>query len=192
MTPGARGRSARRRLSIGALVLGAWLLAVSVASAASEPPSVTVLTATGTVDQVLAGYLEEGVAAAARDGSDAVVIQLNTPGGSLDATNEIVSTLLESPVPVIVWVAPAGGYAASAGTFITLASNVAFMAPGTRIGAASPVGSGGEDIEGTLGEKVLNDAIASIRSIAETRGRNVEWARGREDPAGRGAPRGRW
>ena len=130
MNPRARERAARRRLSIGALVLGAWLLAVGVASAASEPPAVTVLTATGTVDQVLAGYLEEGVAAAARDGSDAVVIQLNTPGGSLDATNEIVSTLLESPVPVIVWVAPAGGYAASAGTFITLASNVAFMAPG--------------------------------------------------------------
>ena len=106
------------------------------------------------------------------------MIQLNTPGGSLDATNEIVSTLLESPIPVIVWVAPAGGYAASAGTFITMASNVALMAPGTRIGAASPVGGGGEDIEGTLGEKVLNDAIASIRSIAETRGRNVEWAIG--------------
>ena len=137
---------------------------------------VSVLTATGTVDQVLAGYLDEGIAAAARSGAAAVVIALNTPGGSLDATNKIVSTLLESPIPTIVWVSPAGGFAASAGTFITLASNVALMAPGTRIGAASPVGGGGEDIEGTLGDKVRNDAIAAIRSIAETRGRNVEWA----------------
>ncbi|MBM4409104.1 MAG: hypothetical protein FJ038_11050 [Chloroflexi bacterium] len=168
--------TARRRLSLGALILGAWLLAVGSASGATDAPKVTVLTATGTVDQVLAGYIAEGIEAAARDGADAVLIELNTPGGSLDATNKIVSTILEAPLPVIVWVAPAGGYAASAGTFITLASNVALMAPGTRIGAASPVGSGGEDIEGTLGDKVLNDAIASISSIAETRGRNVEWA----------------
>ena len=166
----------RRRLSLGALIFGAWLLAVGSASGATAQPHVSVLTATGTVDQVLAGYLAEGIAAAERDGSAAVVIQLNTPGGSLDATNRIVSTLLESSVPTIVWVSPAGGFAASAGTFITLASNVSFMAPGTRIGAASPVGGGGEDIPGTLGEKVHNDAIAAIRSIAETRGRNVDWA----------------
>ena len=166
----------RRRLSLAMLILGAWMLLVGSAAGATAAPHIKVLTATGTVDQVLAGYLAEGIAAAERDGAAAVVIQLNTPGGSLDATNRIVSTLLESPVPTIVWVAPAGGFAASAGTFITLAANVALMAPGTRIGAASPVGGGGEDIEGTLGDKVRNDAIAAIRSIAETRGRNVEWA----------------
>jgi membrane-bound serine protease (ClpP class) len=105
-----------------------------------------------------------------------VIIRLNTPGGSLDATNTIVGTLLEANVPVIVWVAPSGGHAASAGTFITLASHVALMAPGTRIGAASPVGGSGEDIPGALGDKVRNDTIASIRAIAEHRGRNVEWA----------------
>ena len=77
---------------------------------------------------------------------------------------------------MIVWVTPSGARAASAGTFITLAGHVALMAPGTNIGAASPVGGGGEDIEGDLGQKVLNDAIASIRSIAETRGRNADWA----------------
>ena len=87
-----------------------------------------------------------------------------------------MSALLESPVPAIVWVAPSGGRAASAGTFITLAANLAYMAPGTNIGAASPVGSGGEDLTGTIGEKVENDAIANIRSVAETRGRNVDWA----------------
>ena len=144
--------------------------------AAAGTPRVSVLPATGIVDNVLAGYLAEGIARAARDGDAAVVIRLNTPGGDLDATNRIVGTLLEADIPTIVWVAPAGGRAASAGTFITLAANLALMAPGTNIGAASPVGSGGEDIPGTLGEKVRNDAIAKIKSIAEERHRNVDWA----------------
>jgi membrane-bound serine protease (ClpP class) len=139
-------------------------------------PRVAVLPATGVVDNVLAGYLDEGIARAVRDGDAAVVIRLNTPGGDLQATNDIVGTMLEADIPTIVWVAPAGGRAASAGTFITLAANIALMAPGTNIGAASPVGSGGEDIPGTLGEKVKNDAIAKITSIAEARHRNVEWA----------------
>ena len=86
------------------------------------------------------------------------------------------STAVGAPTPTIVYVAPAGGRAASAGTFITLAANLAFMAPGTNIGAASPVGGGGEDIEGTLGKKVLNDAIKNITAIAEARGRPVDWA----------------
>ncbi len=137
---------------------------------------VVVLPATGIVDNVLAGYLGEGIARAGREGAAAVVIRLNTPGGSLDATQRIVTSLLEAPIPTIVWVAPAGGRAASAGTFITLAAHLAYMAPGTNIGAASPVGSGGEDIEGTLGDKVRNDAIANIRAIAEARGRPVDWA----------------
>jgi membrane-bound serine protease (ClpP class) len=138
--------------------------------------TVVVLPTTGIVDGVMAGYLREGIGRAQQDGAEAVIVKLNTPGGSLSSMNDIVGTLLESPVPTIVWVAPAGGYAASAGTFITLAANIALMAPGTSIGAASPVGGQGEDIPGTLGEKVKNDAIAKIRSIAEARGRNVAWA----------------
>ncbi|MBA2314107.1 MAG: nodulation protein NfeD [Chloroflexi bacterium] len=137
---------------------------------------VVVLPTTGVVDNVMAGYLRDGVARAASEGAPAVVIRLNTPGGSVEATNDIVGTLLEAPIPTIVWVAPSGGRAASAGTFITLASHVALMAPGTSIGAASPVGSGGEEIPGTLGDKVRNDAVAKIRAIAEERGRDVEWA----------------
>lgn len=139
-------------------------------------PTVVVLPTTGVVDNVLAGYIAEGILRADRDGAAAVVIRLNTPGGSLDATQRIVSSILEAPIPTVVWVAPSGGRAASAGTFITLASHVALMAPGTNIGAATPVGGSGEDIEGALGDKVRNDAIASIRSIAEARDRNVEWA----------------
>jgi membrane-bound serine protease (ClpP class) len=128
------------------------------------------------VDNVMAGYFEEGVGRAAADGSPALVVELNTPGGSLDATQRIVSALLEAPLPTIVWVSPSGARAASAGTFITLASHLAYMAPGTNIGAASPVGSSGEDLTGTIGTKVKNDAIANITSIAQARGRNVEWA----------------
>jgi membrane-bound serine protease (ClpP class) len=151
-------------------------LALLPAPARGASGGVVVLPATGVVDNVLAGYLAEGIARAGRDGAAAVVIRLNTPGGSLDATQRIVTALLEAPVPTIVWIAPAGGRAASAGTFITLAAHRAYMAPGTNIGAASPVGAGGEDIPGTLGDKVRNDAIASITSIAQARGRPVDWA----------------
>ena len=158
------------------LLAGALGLLASAAGIRAAEHEVIVLPATGIVDNVLAGYLSDGVARAERDEAAAVVIRLNTPGGSLEATNDIVGTLLDASVPTIVWVAPSGGRAASAGTFITLAAGVALMAPGTSIGAASPVGGSGEDIEGTIGDKVRNDAIAKIRSIAERRGRNVEWA----------------
>src|SRR4051812_12120108 len=200
--PADHGQRLRRdvgRLGLAAVI--AWLLVVgagasalptdaadpspspsspapSVAPAAAGDPTAPlyVITATGVVDNVMAGYLEAAIDRAAEDRAPAVIVQLNTPGGSLDATQRIVSALLEAPVPAIVWVAPSGGRAASAGTFITLAAHLAYMAPGTNIGAASPVGSGGEELTGTIGEKVKNDAIANIRSIAETRGRNVDWA----------------
>jgi membrane-bound serine protease (ClpP class) len=142
----------------------------------ADDASVAVLTATGVVDNVFAGYVEEGIARANRDGATAVVIRLDTPGGSVDATRRIVTALLDAPLPTIVWVAPSGARAASAGTFITLAGHVALMAPGTNIGAASPVGGGGEDIEGTLGEKVRQDTLALMRAIADERGRDRDWA----------------
>jgi membrane-bound serine protease (ClpP class) len=184
MIPSARVVRSAEHLSRLFIAAGlAWLLlgalrgpADAIRAAEGDGPPVYVLTATGVVDSVMAGYLEEGVGRAASAGSPAVVVQLNTPGGSLDATQRIVSTLLEAPLPTIVWVAPSGGRAASAGTFITLAANLAYMAPGTNIGAASPVGSGGEELTGTIGDKVKNDAIANIRSIAEARGRDVDWA----------------
>ena len=180
------GRHIARLLSGLSLGLGVLMLATSALAAGDK--QVIVLPTTGIVDQGMAQYLRDGIAQAERDGAAAVVIKLNTPGGYLTSTNDIVGTLLEAKVPVIVWVAPAGGFAASAGTFITLASNVAVMAPGTSIGAASPVSGQGEDIDGTIGEKVKNDAIAKITAIAEARGRNVSWAvstvsRARSSPA---------
>jgi membrane-bound serine protease (ClpP class) len=170
-----RSRTVVRRLARSLALIG--VLATGAAGLVrAADGDVVVLTATGTVDNVMANYLREGVAQAAASGAPAVVVELNTPGGSLDATQQITSAFLEADVPVIVWITPSGGRAASAGTFITMAANLAYMSPGTNIGAASPVGSNGEDIPGTLGEKVKNDAIANITSIAETRGRPVDWA----------------
>ncbi len=165
----------RFRAGMSVAMLGLLMLGLAGLGRAAGP-EVVVLEATGVVDNVLAGYIDEGVATAAGSGAAAVVIRLNTPGGSLDATQRITSTLLEAKVPTIIYVAPAGGRAASAGTFITLAANLAFMAPGTNIGAASPVDSSGGDIPGTLGEKVRNDAIKNMTAIAEARGRPVAWA----------------
>lgn len=158
------------------LCLLAGLSLTLAGGAQAAEPRVVVLPTTGIVDQVMAGYIESGIARATSSGASAVVVRLNTPGGALDSTQRIVTAILEAPLPVIVWVAPSGSRAASAGTFITLAGHVALMAPGTNIGAASPVSGSGEDIEGTLGDKVKNDAIANIRAIAEARGRNVDWA----------------
>ena len=177
MTPGARPRVPRRprmsRMSLVLMALG-WL--VYAAGARGAGPEVVVLPTTGIVDSSMAKYLADSIAQAEQRHVAAVIVKLNTPGGDLLSTNAIVGTLLEARVPVIVWVAPAGGFAASAGTFITLSANIALMAPGTSIGAASPISGDGTDIEGTLGQKVKNDAIAKITSIANARHRNVEWA----------------
>jgi membrane-bound serine protease (ClpP class) len=127
--------------------------------------------------------VSSGIARAAADGAAAAILELNTPGGALDATSQITSALLTAPLPTIVWVAPSGSRAASAGTFITLAAALAYMAEGTNIGAATPVTSSGADIGGDLGRKVKNDAIANITAIAQARHRNVDWAASTVDKA---------
>jgi len=104
-----------------------------------------------------------------------LIIQLNTPGGLLESTREIVQNILNSKVPIIVYVSPSGARAGSAGVFITLSAHIAAMAPGTNIGAAHPVGLQGS-VDSTMNEKILNDATAFIRSIAQQRNRNAEWA----------------
>jgi len=152
----------------------AWLLAAAGTRAAG--PTVVVLPTTGIVDDGMATYLSSGIKSAESSGAAAVIVKLNTPGGSLFSTQTITGAFIEARIPIIVWVAPAGGFAASAGTFITLASNISLMAPATSIGAASPVGSQGEDITGTEGKKVLDTAIKMITSIADERHRPVAWA----------------
>ena len=166
----------RRRPVAAALLALAGLLLLALPARAATAGSIVVLPTTGVVDPIMAEYLQGSLAGAANDGAKAVVIKLNTPGGSLDATQKIVTAILEARLPVIVWVAPSGGYAASAGTFITLSANLSYMAPGTRIGAASPIDASGQDIPDTLGKKVLNDAVAWVTSIATERHRPVDWA----------------
>ena len=155
---------------------GLALLLIVPALADDATPKVYVMPTSGTVDQVMAGYLNDGIARAASNGFAAVLIQLDTPGGDLTATDDIVKTLLEAPLPVIVWVGPGGSRAASAGTYITLAASVAVMDPEARIGAATPIDSSGQDITGALGEKVLQDTEAQLRTISQSRNRNYDWA----------------
>jgi len=124
-----------------------------------------------------AEYIQSSIGYAESQKAQALIIRLNTPGGLLESTRDIVSDLLSSDVPVVVYVAPAGARAGSAGVFITLAANVAVMAPGTNIGAAHPVGLGGEsDTNQAMTDKITNDASAFMRSIAKKRNRNIGWA----------------
>lgn len=158
------------------LLAGVLALLASSVQAQQDERVVIVLPTTGVVDQIMSNYLREGIDAAVAQGARAVVIELDTPGGSLEATREITQAQLSAAVPVMVWVGPAGARAASAGTFLTLAAHVAAMAPATNIGAATPISGEGQDIEGDLGKKVMNDTIATITAIAEERGRPVDWA----------------
>lgn len=169
-----------RRIRRFRLTFAAALLVVGIAAACApsidEREAVHILTANANVNPVLARYIDRGIDEAENTDAKAVVIKLDTPGGLVTSMEDIVKRIQASEVPVIVYVSPSGGKAASAGTFITMSAHVAAMAPGTRIGAAHPVAPGGGDIEGTLGEKVENDAAAFARAIAEERGRNAEWA----------------
>ena len=163
----------RRALAVGAMLIGLVSLA---ASAAGADVGVLRLNLTGVIDQVNAAYVEEGLQTAADSGAAAVVIQIDSPGGELTSMDRILKAILASEVPVITWVAPEGARAGSAATFITLAGDVAAMAPLTNIGAASVIGGNGEDLPETLARKVTNDAVARIRELARDHGRNEDWA----------------
>lgn len=167
--------SRSHRLAVAAALLVAGL-AMSCAGSIDERDAVHVLTADAEVNPVLERYIDRGIDEAERTDARAVVIKLDTPGGLVSSMENIVKRIQSSRVPVIVYVSPSGGKAASAGTFITMSAHVAAMAPGTRIGAAHPVGAGGADIDGDIGDKIENDAAAFARAIAEERGRNADWA----------------
>ena len=151
------------------------VLILGAATPVAQGISVTVLNVTGPIDPISARYLERGLDRARRDGAELAVIELDTPGGLGASMDQIVARMLASPVPVAVYVWPEGARAASAGVFIAMASQVAAMAPGTHIGAAHPVGSGGGDIPGAMGVKVLNDTAAKLKSLAQMRGRSPAW-----------------
>jgi membrane-bound serine protease (ClpP class) len=120
-------------------------------------------------------FINSGIDKAEQIGAACVIIELDTPGGLAESMRMIVQRILNSKIPVVVYVSPRGARAASAGVMITMAADIAAMAPGTNIGAAHPVGAGGKDIDGKMNEKVINDMVAHAKSVAESRGRNVKW-----------------
>ena len=130
----------------------------------------------GSINPAVDDFIRESIARAKVNGARALIIQLDTPGGLLSSTRTIVKEMLGSPVPVMVYVAPSGAGAGSAGVFITMAAHIAAMAPGTNIGAAHPVASGGQEVKGVMGEKIENFTASFSETIARQRGRNAEWA----------------
>jgi membrane-bound serine protease (ClpP class) len=165
----------RRLLFALCLLLGsAGLFAPAQAQDTSR--LVDVIEVKGVIDPTMADYLRARIAAAERDGVHAAVIEIDTPGGLDISMRGILQEMLDSEVPLVVWVAPRGARAASAGTFIAYAANLLYMAESTTIGAASPVNLGGEDIDDTLKSKITNDAAELLVGIAEQRGRDVEFA----------------
>lgn len=187
-------RSARALLALLLGALAAPLLAASPAARtptaepiadASVPaaatsddaqPVVIRLTIDGGINPAAAEYIADGIHLARDRRAQALLVELDTPGGLLHSARSIVKSLLSSDVPVIVYVAPSGAGATSAGVFVTMAAHVAAMAPGTNIGAAHPVDAQGQDVEGDMRQKVENFAASLSRTIAQQRGRNVEWA----------------
>jgi len=141
----------------------------------AKSQTVITLKIDGTINPASADFIHSGISKAVKENAECIIIELNTPGGLLKSTRMIVSDILESSVPVVVYVSPGGAHAGSAGVFITLASHIAAMAPGTNIGAAHPV-TLQQQMDSTMNEKATNDAAAFIRSIAEKRGRNIVWA----------------
>jgi membrane-bound serine protease (ClpP class) len=156
------------------VALAAALLLPLHASAAS--PHVEQADLTGDINTIMAAYLSTAVARAESDRADALLIVMNTPGGISTSMDDIVTSLLNSKVPVIVYVYPSGARAASAGLFVAQAADVLAMAPGTNIGSAHPIQATGADLTGDLGAKVLNDAVTRVRNLASVHGRNADWA----------------
>ena len=153
-------------------LLFGWAIPLSAQAAAP----VVVATYEGVINPVAAEYLHDALASAEANHAQAVILRLDTPGGLDTSMRLMIKDMTGSTVPIVVYVAPSGGRAASAGVFLTLSAHVAAMAPGTNIGAAHPVAMGGGEMDKTMKEKVENDSVAYIKTIAEQRGRNANWA----------------
>jgi len=163
------------RTLIPLLLLGLSLL-FPVSGKAGEGAFVSVVRIEGIISAHTSEFMISAIHQAQREGAEALVIELDTPGGLDISMREILKEMLGSPTPIVVYVSPSGARAASAGVFITIAAHVAAMAPGTNIGAAHPVSMGGEKMDKEMSKKVVNDAAAYLRSISEQRGRNAKWA----------------
>ena len=153
------------------ILLGLWVGALAHGTA-----PVWVIDLDDVIEASSARYLSDSLEEARTSDVPLVVLRIDTPGGWMDSTRDIVKDILASPVPVAAYVSPEGASASSAGTYIVYASHVAAMAPATNIGSATPVRGDGEAMEPNLERKVVNDAVAQMRGLAELRGRNIEWA----------------
>jgi membrane-bound serine protease (ClpP class) len=151
------------------------LLGALPTAARADSPVIVRSSIDGDINTVTSSYVSSAVGRAQRDGARLLVLEMNTPGGVSSSMDEIVTSLLNSTVPVVVYVSPAGARADSAGLFVAQAADLVAMAPGTNIGSAHPIQAGGGNIGGDLGEKVLNDAVARIRTLASLHGRNADW-----------------
>ncbi|MDI3339881.1 MAG: nodulation protein NfeD [Sphaerobacter sp.] len=172
--------SSRHRVTA---LVAVWLLALAVLltpRASAQTPHVRVLEIDGPITPVMATYVDRGLRDAERSGAAAVVLRMDTPGGLSSAMDDITADIFSSPVPVIVYVAPSGARAGSAGVYITYAAHIAAMAPSTNIGSATPVfldeSGQAQQADDAMTKKVVNDAVAKIRGFAEARGRNADWA----------------
>ncbi len=151
---------------------------ISNPQAQSQPdkPLVFLLEVDGTINPALADYIVKGIETAEKRNAAAVIIRMDTPGGMVTTTKTIIKEMINAKLPVAVYVAPSGSSASSAGALITVCADVAAMAPGTNIGAAHPVGGGGQEIDSAMSEKIINDLTAYIRGIVTRKARNADWA----------------
>ena len=158
-------------------LLGLLITASIAVETRAATSTIDVLQVKGTINPVLVDYIKHGIEHAEDNNAIAVIIQLDTPGGLVTSMLDIVEDIVNAQVPVVVYVSPAGAWAASAGVFITMAAHVAAMAPATNIGAAHPVSAGGEaEMSETMEEKIVNIIASKAKTIAELQGRNAEWA----------------
>ncbi len=166
------------RRTLLAIIIMLFVISIAT-SVQSQNPKIDVLTIKGTINPVLVDYVKRGIENAEDTGAEAVIIQMDTPGGLDTAMRDIIQEIVNARVPVVVYIAPSGARAASAGLYITLSAHVAAMSTNTATGAATPIslGEGGEaEISDELQAKIINDAAAYIRSLAESHGRNADWA----------------
>lgn len=148
----------------------------AIAQSSGEGAPIVQITINGPISPATDDFLRTSLSQAVAADAKLLLIRLNTPGGVLTSMQTMVEQILESPIPIVVYVSPAGGGAISAGVFITMAAHVAVMAPGTTIGAAHPVLGGGQDVQGDMRAKIENFSASLIKAIAEQRGRNTQWA----------------
>jgi len=163
-------------LLLGSLIVVLLFFSLSARTANAASPHIDVMTLHTEIDPASLSFLKKAIITAEGDGAQALVIEINTPGGDLTSMKSMTEEELNSTVPIVTYVSPTGGFAASAGAFVTLAAPIAAMAPTTRIGASSPIASTGADIGSTLKAKLENDLVAAITGIQNRYGRNVPLA----------------